>query len=117
MGFKNTNESKGEISMTDNIPKYHFIFLSEWLGIIPTPEQYGRLIANYPDIRKKLDNWSKNRDTLSAEEAASSVSMAFLGRQWVTYGEGEENVDKFYSDLKLACDKAGIEHSIERNLQ
>jgi hypothetical protein len=89
-------------------------------GIQFTLKEIAELLANDKSGRAE-DIWDDfesvghpsgeyGMDTMVRDMWFSLIGQAYVGRNWPTYGEGEQVRDKFYAKLTDSLNKAGIKY-------
>lgn len=80
-------------------------YFTSWMGFALTVEQFRDIIKDYPELENDINEYGA--DTGEREEFMSAFARRVVGRDWPTYGEGQDVHNQFMKDLVVKGLAAG----------
>lgn len=89
--------------MTNTLRNECMEVIRDHAGVSLTIEQFEEIMHDNPSLRNQLIRFNSPSDTMDREDLMSAVAVKLTGRQWPTYGDGQEAYDKFINDFKFGA--------------
>ena len=93
--------------MNDKLIQECIDVIQDYTGVQLTMSQFSELMQENPRLRKQLIKYNSPRDTMDRECMIGALAVKIVGRQWPTYGEGQEVYNKFIENFETQVHAQG----------